>query len=71
MADYEAITADIERLRPDHAPSLFDVVLIGNASGTQPSRDSLPAYEAAGVTWLLSQALGVEDARSRIRTGPP
>ena len=71
VADYEAISADIRSLRTDPAPSPFDVVVIGNTTGTLPTPGSLPAYEAAGVTWLLAQALTVEDARTRIERGPP
>lgn len=69
VAEYEAIVADITDLRPHWHP--FDVVLIGNAAGTLPTTDSLPAYAAAGVTWVLVQALSVDDARNRIRNGPP
>lgn len=69
VADYEAFVADITALRPRLHP--FDVVLIGNATGTLPTTDSLPAYAAAGVTWVLIQALSVDDAQSRIRNGPP
>jgi hypothetical protein len=36
-----------------------------------PTTDSLPAYAAAGVTWVLSQALSVDDAWGRIHSGPP
>ena len=71
VADYEAIVADLKAFRPEDARGSLDVVLIGNTSGTRPEPDLLPAYEAAGVTWLLAQALSVEDARDRIRTGPP
>jgi hypothetical protein len=45
--------------------------VIGNVSGTSPTTDSLPAYAAAGITWVLSQALSVDDAWRRIRVGPP
>lgn len=69
--EYEAITADIEGLRPAGAPSGFDVVVIGNAAGDRPEPEALPAYAAAGVTWVLVQALGVDDARTRIKNGPP
>jgi hypothetical protein len=71
VADYEQIVADIKAFRPESAPSGFDVVLIGNAAGTLPERDALAAYEAAGVNWVLVQALSVEDARHRIKAGPP
>jgi alkanesulfonate monooxygenase SsuD/methylene tetrahydromethanopterin reductase-like flavin-dependent oxidoreductase (luciferase family) len=71
VADYETIVADIKAFRPESASSPCDVVVIGNAAGTLPDGDSLPAYEAAGVTWLLVQALSVEDARHRIKAGPP
>ena len=71
VADYEAIVADIDAFRPEDAFSPFDVVVIGNVAGTLPEPASLPAYEAAGVTWLLVQALSVEDARDRVRGGPP
>ncbi|MGH9034883.1 MAG: LLM class flavin-dependent oxidoreductase [Acidimicrobiia bacterium] len=70
-AEYEAIVADITALRPQGDPDPFDVVVIGNVSGTLPTTDSLPAYAAAGVTWVLTQALSVDDARSRIAAGPP
>jgi alkanesulfonate monooxygenase SsuD/methylene tetrahydromethanopterin reductase-like flavin-dependent oxidoreductase (luciferase family) len=69
--DYEAIVADIEALRPEGAASGFDVVVIGNAAGNLPETDALPAYAAAGVTWVLDQALSVEEARIRIGNGPP
>jgi hypothetical protein len=49
----------------------FDVVVIGDAAGTRPAAAELPAYEAAGVTWHLVQALTIEDAETRIRRGPP
>jgi alkanesulfonate monooxygenase SsuD/methylene tetrahydromethanopterin reductase-like flavin-dependent oxidoreductase (luciferase family) len=71
VADYETIVADIDAFRSEPAPSPFDLVLIGNAAGTLPDGDSLPGYEAAGVTWVLVQALSVEDARRRIGAGPP
>jgi alkanesulfonate monooxygenase SsuD/methylene tetrahydromethanopterin reductase-like flavin-dependent oxidoreductase (luciferase family) len=67
--DYEAAMADIRSLRPPGQP--FDVVVIGDAAATRPAADEIPAYEAAGVTWLLVQALTVEDAEARIRRGPP
>jgi alkanesulfonate monooxygenase SsuD/methylene tetrahydromethanopterin reductase-like flavin-dependent oxidoreductase (luciferase family) len=70
-AEYEAIVADITALRPQAQQGPFDVVVIGNASGTLPTTDSLPAYAAAGVTWVLSQALSVDEARRRIAAGPP
>lgn len=56
-------------MRPPGQP--FDVVVIGDGAGTQPAADALVAYEAAGVTWLLVQALTVEDGEARIRRGPP
>jgi alkanesulfonate monooxygenase SsuD/methylene tetrahydromethanopterin reductase-like flavin-dependent oxidoreductase (luciferase family) len=70
-ADYETIVADITALRHPAQPGPFDVVVIGNVSGTLPTTDSLPAYAAAGVTWVLTQALSVDDARARIAAGPP
>jgi alkanesulfonate monooxygenase SsuD/methylene tetrahydromethanopterin reductase-like flavin-dependent oxidoreductase (luciferase family) len=70
-AEYEAIVADIGALRPQPQTGPFDVVVIGNASGTLPTADSLPAYAAAGVTWVLTQALSVDEARRRIASGPP
>lgn len=69
VAEYEGIVADITDLRPRLHP--FEVVLIGNATGTLPTTDSPPAYAAAGVTWVLAQALSVDEARSRICNGPP
>lgn len=69
-AEYETIVADITALRPQAQPGTFDVVVIGNTSGTLPTTDSLPAYAAAGVTWMLSQALSVDEARRRLRGGP-
>jgi alkanesulfonate monooxygenase SsuD/methylene tetrahydromethanopterin reductase-like flavin-dependent oxidoreductase (luciferase family) len=70
-AEYEAIVAEVTALRPEGQPGPFDVVVIGNVSGTLPTTGSLPAYAAAGVTWVLAQALSVEDARTRIAAGPP
>ncbi|MGH9011684.1 MAG: LLM class flavin-dependent oxidoreductase [Acidimicrobiia bacterium] len=67
--DYDVAMEDIRSLRPAGQP--FDVVVIGDAAGTRPAADELPAYEAAGVTWLLVQALTFEDAQARIRRGPP
>jgi alkanesulfonate monooxygenase SsuD/methylene tetrahydromethanopterin reductase-like flavin-dependent oxidoreductase (luciferase family) len=67
--EFEAIVADIGAQRDER--SAFDVVVIGDATGTHPTTDSLPAYETAGVTWVLTQALSVDDAHHRIRRGPP
>jgi len=67
--DYETAMADIRPLRSPEEP--FDVVVIGDATGTRPAADELSAYEAAGVTWHLVQALTIEDAETRIRRGPP
>ena len=67
--DYEVAVTDIRSMRPAGEP--FDVVVIGDAAGTHPAADALEAYESAGVTWLLVQALTVEDAEARIRRGPP
>lgn len=67
--DYRTIAADLVTYR-DH-PGPFDVVVIGNARGTLPVVDTLETYAAAGVTWLLEQALSPEEARARIRGGPP
>jgi alkanesulfonate monooxygenase SsuD/methylene tetrahydromethanopterin reductase-like flavin-dependent oxidoreductase (luciferase family) len=69
-ADYEAIVADVTALRSEAHEGPFDVVVIGNVSGTRPTTESLSAYAAAGVTWVLSQALSVADARARIAAGP-
>ncbi|HEV3362652.1 MAG TPA: LLM class flavin-dependent oxidoreductase [Acidimicrobiia bacterium] len=69
LEDYEAAIADIRALRPATDP--FDVIVIGDRTGTQPTADALKSYEAAGVTWLLVQALTPEDAEERIRRGPP
>ena len=66
---YEAAMADIRELRP--SGESYDVVVIGDAAATRPAPDELPAYEAAGVTWHLVQALTIEDAETRIRRGPP
>ena len=68
-AEYEAIAADIATFRQVDSP--FDLVVIGNASGTLPAADSLDAYAAAGVTWVLHQPLTVDEARRRIEGGPP
>ncbi len=65
---YAEIAADLQdtlTTRP------YDVVLIGNADATEPAPDTIPQYEGHGVTWLLTQALTVEDARTRISHGPP
>ena len=67
--EFEAIVADIGAQRAARSP--FDVVVIGNAAGTHPATNSLPAYETAGVTWALTQALNVDEAHHRIRRGPP
>jgi alkanesulfonate monooxygenase SsuD/methylene tetrahydromethanopterin reductase-like flavin-dependent oxidoreductase (luciferase family) len=67
--DYEAAVADIRSMRPPGQP--FDVVVIGDGAGTRPTADAIGAYEAAGVTWLLVQALSPEDGHERIRRGPP
>ena len=67
--EYQAIVSDIRAQRADHAD--FDVVVIGNAAGTHPTVDTLPAYETAGVSWVLTQALSVDEAQRRIRRGPP
>lgn len=69
LEDYEAAMADIRELRRSGEP--YDVVVIGDAAATRPASDELPAYEAAGVTWHLVQALTIEDADARIRRGPP
>ncbi len=69
--EYETIVADITAFRSQGHTDPIDVVVIGNASGTLPTADSLPAYAAAGVTWVLTQALRVDDARRRIAAGPP
>ena len=66
--EFDAIVADIRAQRDDRSP--FDVVVIGDAAGMHPTTDSLPAYESAGVTWALTQALNVDEAHDRIRRGP-
>jgi alkanesulfonate monooxygenase SsuD/methylene tetrahydromethanopterin reductase-like flavin-dependent oxidoreductase (luciferase family) len=66
---YAEIAAD---LRAAGAPTTpYDLVLIGNADATEPPPAALPDYERAGVNWLLTQALTVDDAHNRIRRGPP
>ena len=47
----------------------YDLVLIGNATATEPTATTIPQYERAGVTWLLTQALTVADARDRNSNG--
>jgi alkanesulfonate monooxygenase SsuD/methylene tetrahydromethanopterin reductase-like flavin-dependent oxidoreductase (luciferase family) len=66
---YRTIAADIGAERTSDAP--FDLVVIGDAEGTAPDRATYADYAGAGVTWLLAQALSVDDARARIRQGPP
>jgi hypothetical protein len=66
---YAEIAEDLRAARTSDAP--YDVVLIGNADATEPAPATIPQYERSGVTWLLTQALTVPDARARIRTGPP
>jgi alkanesulfonate monooxygenase SsuD/methylene tetrahydromethanopterin reductase-like flavin-dependent oxidoreductase (luciferase family) len=66
---YAEIAADLRAARTSDAP--YDIVLIGNADATEPTLAALPDYERAGVTWLLTQALTVDDAHDRIRRGPP
>ena len=51
-------------------PAPVDMAVIGSADGAQPANDELEGYAAAGVTWVLHQALTVEDARQRIKAGP-
>ena len=72
-AAYQAMAADIGALREaaGAAGGPFDLVVVGDAAGTRPGPAELPAYAAAGVTWVLVQALTVADARERIRRGPP
>jgi Luciferase-like monooxygenase len=65
---YAEIAADLQATRTTKP---YDVVLIGNADATEPTPDTIPQYEGHGVTWLLTQALTVEDARTRISHGPP
>jgi alkanesulfonate monooxygenase SsuD/methylene tetrahydromethanopterin reductase-like flavin-dependent oxidoreductase (luciferase family) len=67
--DYTGITIDIAAQRTSTLP--FDLVLIGNDSGTLPAREAVSAYADAGVTWFLVQAFDPESARTRIRRGPP
>jgi len=67
--DYEAAMADIRSLRQGDEP--FDAVVIGDRTATQPGAEAIKSYEAAGVTWLLVQALSPEEAEERIRGGPP
>lgn len=70
VEEYEVIVADISAHRsPDGGE--FDVVVIGNAAGTLPSAESIDAYAAVGVTWVLEQALTVTAAQERIQRGPP
>jgi alkanesulfonate monooxygenase SsuD/methylene tetrahydromethanopterin reductase-like flavin-dependent oxidoreductase (luciferase family) len=66
---YEEIAADLRAVRTPDTP--YDVVLIGNADATEPTAATVPQYERSGVTWLLTQALTVPDARARILQGPP
>ncbi|TDO50664.1 putative F420-dependent oxidoreductase [Kribbella sp. VKM Ac-2527] len=66
---YAEIATDIRTSRTTDTP--YDVVLIGNAAATEPTPATISQYEQAGVTWLLTQALTVADARERIRLGPP
>lgn len=68
-AAYEVMAADIAAHRQVDSP--FDLVVIGDAAGTRPSPASLDAYAAAGVTWVLMQALTLDQARRRIGDGPP
>jgi alkanesulfonate monooxygenase SsuD/methylene tetrahydromethanopterin reductase-like flavin-dependent oxidoreductase (luciferase family) len=65
---YAEIADDLHTTRTTRP---YDVVLIGNAEATEPTPATIPQYERHGVTWLLTQALTVEDARTRIRRGPP
>lgn len=65
---YAAIAADLQATRSARP---FDLVLIGNADATEPTQPSLRDYERHGVNWLLTQALTVADAQTRIRLGPP
>jgi hypothetical protein len=66
---YQSIIADIVAQQP--TANSFDVGLIGNAAGTLPTPESLQDYSGAGVTWLLVQALTVDDAVDRAWRGPP
>lgn len=66
---YQRIKLDIDGSR--QSSDGYDLVVVGNAAGTSPTAESLGHYAAAGVTWLLVQALTVDDARRRIRRGPP
>lgn len=67
--EYQEIQADIAAMRADSGP--FDLVVIGNRDATFPAPSDLDDYAAAGVTWLLVQAIAMDDVDDRVRTGPP
>lgn len=67
-AEYADMVAGIHRVRSPGGP--FDVVVIGNAAGTEPSTEALADYARAGVTWVVVQALTPDDARARIASPP-
>ncbi len=62
------MVGEIRVLRDSDDP--YDVVIIGNVNATLPEPTTLAAYEDAGVTWTLTQALSLATARERIRRGP-
>lgn len=65
---YAEIATDLRATRTSDTP--YDVVVIGNADGTEPTPTTIPQYERAGATWILTQALTLADARERIDNGP-
>ncbi|HET6985814.1 MAG TPA: LLM class flavin-dependent oxidoreductase [Kribbella sp.] len=65
---YAEIADDLHAVR---TAGPYDLVLIGNADATEPTPATIPQYERHGVTWLLTQALTIPDARARILHGPP
>jgi len=68
-AEYREALEEIGSLRAGSGP--YDAVVIGNADATVPSAADLEEYEEVGVTWHLVQALTADQARERIRRGPP
>lgn len=67
--EYREIADDLTARRA--GADRFDLVVIGNADGTEPTGDRVGDYAAAGATWVLHQAFTVDDARRLARNGPP
>ncbi len=67
--EYVGMAADIAAQRSVDQPPV-DLVVLGDAAGTRPTPAELEDYAAAGVTWVLVQALTVDDARRRVTEHP-